>query len=413
MRTIGAALDAMLPAFTPLGPERVSLAAAHDRVLFESALAREDSPAFDNSAMDGWAVRSSDLAGARAGAVVTLKRTGEARAGGEAGPTVEPGQTVRIFTGAPVPAGADAVVMQEHVSAEGDAVRFERPAKAGQNIRPQASDLAAGREMIPAGARLGPGELGLLASQGHGTVAVHRKPRVAVLCTGDELRDIGDPARPGSIINSNAYALRAQIAEAGGEPWILPNVPDDPKATEAAIRSALSADVIITVGGVSVGEHDYVKAGFEAAGVALDFWKVKMKPGKPLVFGTAGAVPIVGLPGNPVSSLVTFELFVRPGLRRMTGDPRPFRAKTRVRLAQDHRHSPGRTELARATIERTDDGLVATPFARQGSGSMPSIVGFDALLVLPADVESFSAGDELDALLIRDDGGGIEPPVRE
>jgi molybdopterin molybdotransferase len=413
MRPIREALESMMPAFAPLGPERVPLVHAYERFLYGPVSAREDAPPFDNSAMDGWAVRSDDLKSASPEAPVELTKAGEVFAGGAPPPDVQPGTAVRIFTGARVPESADAVVLQEHVTTEGDRVRFERPAKPDQHIRHRASDLGAHRPMLQAGARLSAGELGLLASQRYASVDVHRRPRVALLCTGDELRDVGDPAEPGTIVNSNAYALRAQIEEAGGVPWVLPNVPDDPKATEAAVRSALSADVVISVGGASVGEHDYVRTALEAAGVTLNFWKVKMKPGKPLIFGTYGSVPIVGLPGNPVSALVTFELFVRPGLRQMLGDRGPYRPRIRARLARDHRHSPGRTELARATLHRRDNKLEAAPLRLQGSGSLPSVVGFDALLVLPPDVEHFEAGTELDAIAMNDRRSSAEPPVRD
>lgn len=413
MRPIREALESMMPAFAPIGPERVPLVDAFERFLFSPVAAREDAPPFDNSAMDGWAVRTEDLKTASAEAPVTLTKAGEAFAGGPPPPDVAPGTAVRIFTGARVPPSADAVVLQEHATAEGDQVRFDRPARPDQHIRHRASDLGAHRPMLPAGARLSAGELGLLASQRYASVDVHRRPRVALLCTGDELRDVGDPPEPGTIVNSNAYALRAQIVEAGGVPWVLPNVPDDPKATEDAVRAALSADVVVSVGGASVGEHDYVRAAFEAAGVTLNFWKVKMKPGKPLIFGAYDSVPIIGLPGNPVSALVTFELFVRPGLRRMLGDRGPFRPRIRVRLARDHHHSPGRTELARATLHRRDDKLEAAPLRLQGSGSLPSVVGFDALLVLPADQEHLTAGTELDAIAMNDRRSSAEPPIRD
>lgn len=402
-----------MPAFTPLGPERVPLSLAYERFLYEPVNAREDAPPFDNSAMDGWAVRVTDLEGATEERPVELRCIGESQAGGKPPPYLEPGTTIRIFTGARVPDGADAVVLQEEVTSDGVRASFTRPVPGGQHIRRRASDLGAHRPMLPAGARLAAGELGLLASQRYSSVNVHRRPRVAVVCTGDELRDVGDPPEAGTIVNSNAYMLVALIQEAGGIPWVLPNVPDDPKATEDAFRSAVAADVVLSVGGASVGEHDYVKAAFEAVGVKLDFWKVKMKPGKPLVFGTYNSVPIVGLPGNPVSSLVTFELFVRPGIRRMLGDPAPYRPRARVQLARDHRHSPGRTELIRATIDRVGSVLEATPLRLQGSGSLPSVVGFDALVVLPAEVESFAAGTELDAIMMHDRSSSYEAPVRD
>ncbi len=404
----------MLPHFEPLGVERVPLRQAAHRFVARPVRARYDLPPFDNSAMDGWAVRSSDLESARADSPVRLAQAGESRAGGEGPlPQLRSGETIRIFTGAVVPPGADTVVMQEYASEEREVVSFGRPIKAGANIRRRGEDLRAESEMLGVGARLAAGEIGLLASQRHAAIDVFRRPVVAVISTGDELRDIGDPAEPHTIVNSNGYALATQIEDAGAVPWVLPVVPDEPRATTEAIREALRADVVLTVGGISVGEHDYVKAAFGEAGVDLDFWKVRMKPGKPLTFGRSGQVPVVGLPGNPVSAVVTFELFVRPGLRRMLGDPRPFRARTRVRLSRDHRHSVGRTELARATLERRPEGDYATPLSLQGSGSLPSMVGVDVLLVLPADVGEFAAESELDALLIHDRLGSPEIPIQD
>jgi len=413
MRPISEALSAMMPRFAPRGAERLPLAATRGRFLSSPVRAREDSPAFDNSAMDGWAVRSADLASASSDGPAELEAVGTSRAGGESPPAVGPGTTVRIFTGAPMPDGADAVVMQEHVHADGGRARFERGVAPGANLRARASDLEAGRVMLPAGAHLAAGEIALLASQRIASVDVHRRPHVAVLCTGDELRDLGDPVEPGTIVNSNAYELAAQIEEAGGAPWVLPQVGDDAQTIARAVQSALDADVVVSVGGASVGEHDVVKGALEAAGVTLDFWKVKMKPGKPLLFGVAGDVPVVGLPGNPVSALVTFEVFVRPGIRRMLGDPRPHRARHRVTLTTATAHRPGRTELARACVQRRGDRLEATLLRLQGSGSLPSVVGFDALVILPGDVERFDEGTELDALLVRDGTGSPEPPIRD
>ena len=408
MKPIAQALSTMLPAFRPRGAERVGLFAAAGRVLAEDVAAREDSPPFDNSAMDGYAVRAADLASVGAGAPVTLPLAGESKAGESAPPALEPGRTIRIFTGAPLPEGADAVVMQEIVTREGEQATFQQAPPAWDNVRRRAGDLAAGKAMLRAGAVLGPAELGLLASQGYAAVSVARRPRVALLSTGDELRDASDPPRPGSIVNSNAYALAAQVREAGGEPWVLPNAPDVMEQVVAAVKLGLTADVLITIGGVSVGEYDLVKDAFEQAGVTPAFWKVAIKPGKPLSFGTRGEQVVVGLPGNPVSAMVTFEVFVRPGLRQMLGDPRPYRRRTRVRLAKSHKHRTGRTELARATLSESPEGPVATLAGRQGSGSLTSMVGSDALVILPADQAEFAEGELLDALLLDDPRGSAE-----
>lgn len=405
MKSIDEALAAMMPAFAPVGVERCALTTAHERVLAEPVFARSSLPPFSNSAMDGYAVRAEDVTGASEEAPRRLPVAGEARAGGEPPPPLPPGSAVRIFTGAPIPDGADAVVIQENTQAEAPDVLVLSPAEVGQNVRARGSDLDQGAVMIPAGARLGPGELGLLAAQRIGAVTVHRRPRVAILSTGDELRDLSDPEEPGTIVNSNAYALAAQVEAAGAVAEVFPNVPDDLDVTVRRVAEGLRADVLITCGGVSVGEYDLVKTAFERNGVEASFWKVRIKPGKPLSFGVKDGVPVIGLPGNPVSAMVTFEVFVRPGLRRMLGDPRPYRSEHRVVLEHDHRHSTGRPELARARVRREGGRLLATMHRLQGSGSLPSMVGIDALVHLDADRGRFEAGSELSAVLLRDDVG--------
>jgi molybdopterin molybdotransferase len=300
--------------------------------------------------------------------------------------------------------------MQEDVQAAGGRIAFSRPPPVGAHVRPRASDVALGAVLLARGSQLGPGEVGLLASQGLAAVSVHRRPRVALLGTGDELRDLHDAPRPGSIINSNAYALAAQVQQAGGESVVLPNVGDELEATLRALEGALDCDLVLTCGGVSVGAYDLVKQAFASVGVAADFWKVDLKPGKPVTFGRRGRTPVVGLPGNPVSAMVTFEVLVRPGLRRLLGDPRPYRRRVEATLAVDHAHEPGRVELARATVAMRDGALLATPLKLQGSGSLPSMVGVDALLVLDAARSDYSAGDRLPAFLLRDETGSPVSP---
>lgn len=410
MKSIQEALTAMMPAFEPLGVERVSLAEALGRHAGEDIRARSSLPPFSNSAMDGYAVRAEELVGASATAPLRRPRTGESRAGGEAPGALPVGAVMRIFTGARIPEGATAVVAQEDTEAEEAHVDIRAAPKAGAHIRAEGSDLEAGSVMIPAGAPIGPGEIGLLAAQRISAVTVYRRPRVAILSTGDELRDISEPDDPGTIVNSNAYALSAQIRAAGGLPQIIPNVPDALDETVHQVRRGLDADLLLTCGGVSVGDYDLVKQAFESNGVDASFWKVRVKPGKPLTFGRHGKTPVVGLPGNPVSAMVTFETFVRPGLRRMLGDPRPFRTAHEVVLSHDHRHSTGRPELARARVTRVGDHLEATMHRLQGSGSLPSMVGIDALVLLAADTEHFRKGSRLQAILLRDDHGSASPP---
>ncbi len=407
------ALAAMMPAFTPVGTERVALTEAAGRYLAVDVLGRSDLPAFSNSAMDGYAVRAEDVAAAGADAPITLSVVAESRAGGDAPAALQAGQAIRIFTGAVVPDGADAVIMQENTEAGPGEVRILQAARSFENIRRQGSDLQAGAVMLPKGMRLSAGEIGILAAQRIGAVTVYRRPTVAIVCTGDELRDITDPEDPGTIVNSNAYALAAQIKEAGGVPWVQPNVPDDLDVTVQRLQDALTADLVVCCGGVSVGEYDFVKEAFEKVGIEADFWKVAVKPGKPLTFGLQGTTPVVGLPGNPISAMVTFEAFVRPGLRAMLGDPTPYRSRHSVTLTHAHRHSPWRPELARATVTRTDEGLMATMLRLQGSGSLPSMVGVDALVMLPKGTKQFAEGDTLQAILLRDEHGAPESPFSD
>jgi len=403
MKTVDEASAEIFAAFDPVGTERVALLEALGRFSAEPVLARYPLPSFDQSAMDGYAVRASEIAHADAASPVTLPCVGESRAGGFPPSPLSPGSAMRIFTGAMLPAGADAVVLQEDTERSGDTVQIGTSVRPDDNVRRRASDLVQGAVCCTRQAELGSAEIGLLASQDMASVIVARRPRVAILCTGDELRDIGEPSRPGSIVSSNSYALAAQVREAGADPWLFPTLPDDRALSAAAIREALSADVIVLSGGVSVGDYDVVRMALGDAGIALSFWKIQMKPGKPVSFAKHGRVPVLGLPGNPVSSWVTFELFVRPGLRKMLGDPRPFRRRTEVRLAKPVKRSPGRVEFARArlTLER-GELPVAHIGTRQGSGSLPALVGVDALVVLPMERAELAAGEVLEAIVLRE-----------
>ncbi len=411
MLSIADAQRRIVESGSPRAGERVSLLAALGRFVAVDVHARDDSPPFDASAMDGWAVMASDLAGASAGSPIVLAARGEARAG-QPPATLSPTTAMRIFTGAPVPSGADSVVMQEDVSVDGERVIFADAPRAGAHVRRRGEDLHEGHVALRAGSRVGAGEVGLCASQGVAQLVVHRRPRVAIVATGDELREIGEVLAPGTIRDSNSHAISAAVLACGAEPWLLPIARDDRTAIARELAAALEhSDVLVTSGGVSVGDHDLVHAALEDAGVAREFWKVRMKPGKPLAFGrSARGAPALGLPGNPVSALVAFELFARPLLRAMLGDPAPYRPTASVVLGADVRHRPGRVELVRARLADADDGsLVATPLSRQGSGSLPSMVGVDALVVVPAERDDVAAGERLTAWMIRDERGSSRP----
>ena len=394
----------MLPHFRPLPAERVGLAAALGRFVAGELRARHDLPPFDNSAMDGYALAfSAPLAPGD-----LLPVTGQARAGSPASQPLSPGEAARIFTGAPLPDGADTVLIQENtepVEDDGSRIRVTHvPLKRGQHVRSRGSDVRADEPLLPAGQQLGPGEIALLAGQGFASVDVHARPRVAIVATGDELRDVGQGAEPGTVVNTNAYSLAAQVQEAGGIPWVLPPFPDDLEAiTRGLTDASVGADVVVSAGGVSVGDFDLVGKAFARADVKTHFWKVAMKPGKPVLFGTLRDTPIVGLPGNPVSATVTFELFVRPGLQQMAGSRRPFRATATIELAHDHRHAPGRVELARAQLAYAPDHAApprATLHSSQGSGSLRSMCDVHALVILPAEREVFEAGERLQAVVL-------------
>jgi molybdopterin molybdotransferase len=406
MLELGEALRAVMQQVSPLPAERVALHEAAGRVLAADVRARFDLPRFDNSAMDGYAVRQAEL---RDG--VELAVVGESRASGRLPPALAPGTAMRIFTGAALPEGADSVVIQENAERSGDRVRFTRLAERGDNLRARGSDLAAGTLALGAGSRLDAGAVGLLAGLGEGSVQVHRRPRVALLSTGDELVPLGSSLPvEGALIDSNGPALAVLAAQAGAESWLLPGVGDDPAALAARVEQALQgADVLISTGGVSVGDHDHMRAALSAAGVSERFWKVAVKPGKPVLFGCRGAQRVLGLPGNPISALVTFVLFAQPLLRALQGDRTPYPLRVPVRLAHGLRRRSGRTELLRARLVPDASGLRAELHPLQGSGSLPSMAGADALVVVPAERADLVEGESLSALLLGGPGSA-QPP---
>ncbi len=382
----------------PLPAERVALDDGHGRVLAEDVVARVALPRFDHSSMDGYAVRAADFAGD--GPTWTFPVRGESRAGGEV-PHAEAGAVCRIFTGAPLPEGTDAVVMQEDVerTAEG-AARFAKRPSAGQFVRRRGDDLADGATALARGARLRPAHLGLAAALDLAWLTVNARPRVTLLATGDELRAPGTMDRPGTIAESNCVALRAMAHHAGAEARVAPFVPDDLEATARAFDEALGrSDVVLSIGGVSVGDHDVVRPALERIGVTLEFFRVAIKPGKPLAVGRRGRSLVLGLPGNPASAMVTFALFAAPLLRALEGERDPLPQPTRARLGVEVRRQAGRTEFARARLEASADGLVATPLPNQASGAVTSVAAADALLMIDADCTHLEAGAPVDVYL--------------
>lgn len=397
----------MMPAFAPVGEEAVHLTEASGRHLSRDVMALCDSPPFDNSAMDGFAVVAADVATATDGTPVRLVVEGESRAGGPLPGALSRGTACRIFTGAPIPPGADAVVIQEDTTREGELVAIREASAAGKHVRARGSDVQSGTRLLPAGARIAAGEIGLLASQNVERVHVYRRPDVALLSTGDELRNLGQPVEPGAIINSNAYVLSEMLRAVGAVPVVFPPAPDSLPSIEAALRKALESDVVITTGGVSVGEYDFMHQAFENVGIEPSFWKVRIKPGKPLAFALYGKTPVIGVPGNPISAMVTFEVLVAPCLRRMLGDPAPHPQPFLARLRAPYRRRPGRVEIARGVATREGDEVVVTLHELQGSGSLPSFVGVNALVILPSDKAELAAGEQVEALLW---GSGLRSP---
>ena len=364
-----------------LGHERVALDDAAGRVLAADVVAGRALPGFDNSAMDGYAVRAVDLPG-------TLPVAGVVAAGQVELPTLAAHSALRIFTGAPMPPGADTVVLQEDAARDGEQVTL--PAfPAGENVRRTGEDIAIGERALPAGTRLNGWDLGLLAALGVTEVEVARAPRVALIGTGDELVDITTPPGPGQLVDSSIHALAALVREAGGVPTSLGIARDTLASLADRLAASRGYDVVITTGGVSVGDRDHVRAALSAAGISLELYKVAMRPGKPFSFGLrpdAPPTPIFGLPGNPVSTMIGFELFLRPALLAMQGATHTTRAEVTVQLAGGYRKDRGRAHYLRARVERVGERLRAIPHAKQGSAMLSSLVGCNALVVVGAEL---------------------------
>ena len=395
MLTYDQAIAQILGQIAPLSPLALPLLDARGCVLAEDLFAPQAVPPFDNSSMDGFAVRAADLAHVPA----TLPVQGDIPAGALSLPTLTPGQALRIMTGAPVPPGADTVVPVEDTEARGEDVAFLQPFEPGQNIRRAGEDVPAGSLVVASGSLVRPAEVGMAAVVGRASVRVHPRPRVAIISTGDELVEPGQALQSGQIYNSNAYALAAQVAEAGGIVTHRLHARDTSDSLRAAFDACAGADVLLTSGGVSVGDYDFVKAVFAERGT-MDFWRVAIRPGKPVAFGRWGETVFFGLPGNPVSSMVTFELFVRPALRRLRGLAEPSRPTVTARLTEDAGHTPGRQSYQRAVVTPEGGGYSVTPVSKQGSGMMRSMVLANALLVIPADVSVLPAGGVGTVLLL-------------
>lgn len=401
------AQQCVLGSVAVLGAETVKLEQSLGRVLAEDVRANRDLPPYDVSAMDGYAVRSADLAKTPA----TLEVIEDIKAGDMPCKTVLPGQCARIMTGAPVPEGADAVMRVEDTQAvSGASVQINVAVKPGNDIRLQGEGMRDGDVVLTAGSAITPGVIGVLATVKCAQVQVYRRPRVAILSTGNELEDMEEPVDPNKIPNSNSYALMAQVQALGIAPALLGIARDDPVELAEYLQRGLHFDVLLVSGGTSVGVHDYVRPTIESLGVQMKFWRVAMKPGHPVAFGMTADTFIFGLPGNPVSSMVCFEQFVAPALLRMMGHARLYRRTIAARLTHNVKHQAGRTEFVRVTMAKEAGGYAATSTGAQGSGMLLSMAMADGLMVVPADSTGVTAGSMvtvqlLDGTVFQDDVG--------
>ena len=407
MLTVSDASARILEHITRLSVERVPLLDALGRVLAEPVRAPMTLPAWDNSAMDGYAVRGSDIDTATADRPVRLRVLETVAAGRFATQPVGDGEAIRIMTGAPLPTGADTVVRVEDTDGGTTMVEVRDSRDARRNVRPRGEDFNEGDALLDAGAPLGAAQLGILASIGRASVDVYRRPRVAIVGSGDELVDVDrfhEVLAGRKIISSNGYTLHALVRDAGGEPVNLGVASDDPASLRERLGRATGCDLVLTSAGVSVGEFDYTRDVIAALGADMKFWRVRMRPGAPLGFGVLGSTPWIGLPGNPVSAMVTFELFVRPVVRRMLGHTRLFRRPIPVVLEERVTIGARLTHFLRAIVTTRDDGTVTARLTGpQGSGILTSMSRANALLVVPEDRPSVDAGTTLNAIPLGDD----------
>jgi molybdopterin molybdotransferase len=398
----------ILSHFQPVGTETLPLTECARRVLAMDIAAQNDLPPFDNSSMDGFAVIASDLENATRASPRTLEVVTDIPAGTSPEVTLIPGQTARIMTGAPMPAGADAVIPIEETDFQERSPGTPAPKRVtiyksldtGDYVRGRGTDISAGQAVLHSGHKLRPQDLGLLAMLGVADVPVYRKPRVALLSSGDELISVSAPLQPGKIRDSNTYTLSGLLDDSGAHALHLGIAVDRREAVNELLEKAVSqkVDLILSSAGVSVGAFDFIKDVVEAQG-ELDFWRVNMRPGKPLAFGKFKDIPFIGLPGNPVSAFVGFEVFVRPALERLSGMVSKDRPRVRVRLAESIT-SDGRESYLRANVRDETGTLSARLAGHQGSGNLLSLVQANALLIIPAGVKSLAAGTEVDSWLL-------------
>jgi molybdopterin molybdotransferase len=401
MLTVEQALERVLSAFHALEPEQVPILEALGRVLAKDVYAGEDIPPLANSSMDGYAVLAADTVGASPNRPARLRIVGQIAAGYVPETAVASGTTMRIMTGAPIPSGADAVIKVEDTDTDGKYVNIYTEVAPGNYIRSAGEDVRQGELVLSKSTLIRPQEIGMLATLGHRKVLVHRRPRVAILATGDEVVEIDQPLTPGKIRNANSYSNAAQVLEHGGEPLPLGIARDDVDDLTAKIRAGLEqgVDLFLTSGGVSVGDFDLVKDVLAAEG-EIAFWRVRMKPGKPLAFGHIGGVPVLGLPGNPVSVMVSFEVFVRPAIWKMLGRTDLARPTLQATLMDEITHKDERRHYVRVRVEKHNGAYRAHLTGGQGSGILSSMVKANALAVIPEAWDHAPAGAQVEVILL-------------
>jgi molybdopterin molybdotransferase len=402
MISVEKALKTILVNFRPLGLEKINILEAQKRVIGEDVFAPHNIPSADNSAMDGYAVRHTDTKGATKDKPLQLKIIEDIPAGKVALKKIKKGEAARIMTGAVIPEGADSVIRQEDTKKDGNTVILYASVTKGQNIRFAGEDVRTGELVVKKGIALRPADIGMLAALGKAFISVYQKPRVAIMSTGDELVDIETNPPLGKIINSNSYSLAAQVLECGGIPIMLGISKDKKIDLQEKFQTALHADVIISSGGVSVGDFDFVKNVMGEIGNAMHFWQVAMRPGKPLAFGAIESVPLFGLPGNPVSAMVSFEQFVRPSLLKMQGQTKIFRQTIKAVCAQEIQKSAGFRHFIRAVVKKEKDQYIASVTGDQGSGILKSMVIANALIVMGENEIRIKKGEQVTIQLLDD-----------
>ena len=389
MISVEEALSRLLEPLAALPPEQISLVDGLGRVLAEDVAARRTQPPFAVSAMDGYAVRAADLATIP----VELRVVAEVPAGAGFGGHVGAGEAARIFTGAPLPAGTDTIVIQEDTERNGDLVRVLEGAPRGHYVRREGLDFAEGDVLLRSGRRLTARDIGLLAAMNRPWLFVHRRPRIGILSTGDEIVMPGDPIGPHQIVSSNSLSLAAFVAACGGVPVSVGNAPDDPEALRRIAGATSGVDLLVTTGGASVGEHDLVRDALVADGLELDFWQIAMRPGKPLMVGSYRGTPMVGLPGNPVSTVVCALLFLKPALDRLSGAPTETAPQSTARLGVALSKNDQRQDYLRSRLAHAADGVLEVfPFEAQDSSMMRLLAAADCLVVRPPHAPAVAAG---------------------